>query len=98
AGLPAVGVFGALQALRKDGPWGLVGTQVTADAESLRALLALGSIPVVPTLATSQDSLCNVNGDEAASAVAVCLGANRLIFMTDVPGVLDEAGKVIGRA
>jgi acetylglutamate kinase len=39
----------------------------------------------------------NVNGDETASGVAMALQAERLIFLTDVEGVLDGDGKVIER-
>jgi len=97
AQLPAVGLFGAVQAQRREGPWGLVGSAVKTDAASLKALLQAGKIPVIPTLATSFGSLLNVNGDETAAALAVDLGARRLIFLTDVPGVQDETGGVIDR-
>src|SRR5262245_44422102 len=50
AGLPAVGIFGAIEAQKRKGPWGLVGTNVVADAETLVALTQAGKIPVVPTL------------------------------------------------
>jgi len=97
-GLPAVGVFGAVQASKKAGPWGLVGTDVRADAAALRALLDSGQVPVIPTLAVGPDSLLNVNGDETASAVAVGLQCNDLVFLTDVEGVKDAEGAVIERA
>mgnify|MGYP001335247330 CR=1 FL=1 len=41
--------------------------------------------------------LLNVNGDETAAGVATALQANRLIFLTDVEGVLDAEGKLIER-
>jgi len=96
AGLPAVGIFGAIQAQKKQGPWGLVGANVTADAETLMALTQAGKIPVIPTLGCGEHSLLNINGDETAAAVAVSIGATRLVFMTDVPGVKDAAGAVLG--
>jgi acetylglutamate kinase len=66
--------------------------------------LELGLIPVVAPLARGP---LNVNGDEAAAALAVGLGADRIIFVTDVPGVLvagdvaaaigaDEAERLVG--
>src|SRR5262249_50257618 len=70
AGLPAIGIFGAIQADKKKGPWGLVGTNVVADAETLVALTEAGKIPVVPTLGCGDHSLLNINGDETAAAVA----------------------------
>jgi acetylglutamate kinase len=96
AGLPAVGVFGGIRAHKKDGPWGYVGTDLEADPELLRSLLAIGRVPVIPTLSADSETLLNVNGDETAAAVAVSIRARRLIFMTDVPGVKDGEGMVIG--
>jgi acetylglutamate kinase len=49
----------------------------------LRHLLAGGYLPVVSPLASG----LNVNGDDAATAIAVALGADELLFVSDVPGV-----------
>jgi acetylglutamate kinase len=97
-GMPAVGVFGSVRAAKKAGPWGLVGSNVQADAAILTALIESGYVPVVPTLALSDDSLLNVNGDETAAAVAVALRCTELVFLTDVEGVKDGAGVVIDRS
>ena len=97
-GSDAVGVFGAVQASRKQGPWGLVGTDVRADSAALTALLDAGQIPVIPTLALGTNSLLNVNGDETAAAVAVALQCNELVFLTDVEGVKNGEGAVIERS
>jgi acetylglutamate kinase len=94
-GLPAVGIFGAVQASKKEGPWGLVGTNVRANAAALTALLNAGHMPVIPTLALGEDSLLNVNGDETAAAVAVALQCAELVFLTDVDGVKNGDGAVI---
>jgi acetylglutamate kinase len=94
-GLPAVGMFGAVQASKKEGPWGLVGTNVHANAAVLTALLNGGHMPVVPTLALGDDSLLNVNGDETAAAVAIALQCRELVFLTDVAGVKNADGTVI---
>ncbi len=94
-GLPAVGMFGAVQASKKEGPWGLVGTNVHANAAALTALLNGGHMPVVPTLALGDDSLLNVNGDETAAAVALALQCRELVFLTDVAGVKNADGTVI---
>ena len=94
-GLPAVGMFGAVQASKKEGPWGLVGTNVLANAAALTALLDAGHMPVIPTLALGEDSLLNVNGDETAAAVAVALQCAELVFLTDVDGVTNGDGAVI---
>ena len=97
-GLPAVGMFGAVQASKKSGPWGLVGTNVRADAAALNALIDSGQMPVIPTLALGDESLLNVNGDETAAAVAVALQCAELVFLTDVEGVKNGEGVVIDRS
>ena len=93
----AVGVFGAIKATRKEGPWGMVGTAVQADGPMFIQSAESGVVPVVPTLAIGPDSLLNVNGDETAAAVAVAVKARRLVFLTDVPGVRDASGETIRR-
>jgi acetylglutamate kinase len=97
AGIPAVGVFGAVKADKKSGPWGLVGTNVHADTTVLDPIIASGRVPVIPTLAVGESSLLNVNGDETAAGVALALQAQRLVFLTDVEGVLDAEGTLIPR-
>jgi acetylglutamate kinase len=97
AGIPAVGVFGAVKAEKKSGPWGLVGTNVRADRKVLDSIIDAGQVPVIPTLAVGDTSLLNVNGDETAAGVAMALQAERLVFLTDVEGVLDANGSVIER-
>jgi acetylglutamate kinase len=94
-GVPAIGVFGAVKAQQKSGPWGLVGTSVEASRSTLMTSLSGGYVPVIPTLAIGPSSLLNVNGDETAAAVVLALQAEKLVFFTDVEGVLDGEGKVI---
>jgi acetylglutamate kinase len=91
-------MFGCVQASKKAGPWGFVGTEVRANSQALGALLDAGKLPVIPTLAVGEASLLNVNGDETASAVAIALRADELIFLTDVEGVRDGEGKVFEQA
>jgi acetylglutamate kinase len=69
---------------------GLVGRPVAAVSKPIVDALTAGGIPVVAPVAYGP---LNVNGDEAAAALAVGLGAERLLFFTDVPGVLI-AGEV----
>jgi acetylglutamate kinase len=97
AGVPAVGVFGAVKAEKKEGPWGLVGTRVSADRSVLDPLISTGKVPVIPTLAVGEAGLLNVNGDETAAGVALALQADHLVFLTDVEGVLDANREVIER-
>jgi acetylglutamate kinase len=79
---------------------GRVGGTVTVDPTLVRVLLAAGITPVVSPLARDADSAAgaglNVNGDDAAAALAGALGADELVLVADVPGVL-EADVVIRR-
>jgi acetylglutamate kinase len=64
---------------------GLVGSAVPSCPGAVEAALAEGLIPVVAPLASGP---LNVNADEAAAALAVGLEAEKLLFVTDVPGLL----------
>jgi acetylglutamate kinase len=66
---------------------GLVGTPLPSRPPAVLATLAAGLVPVVTPLARGP---LNVNADEAASALAVGIGAARIQFLTDVPGVFHE--------
>jgi acetylglutamate kinase len=66
---------------------GLVGHPIASAPAALEEALAAGRIPVVAPLA---EGPLNVNADEAAAALAVGLGAERIVFVSDVPGVLME--------
>ncbi len=68
---------------------GLVGDPVVTRPDAVVAALADGLIPVVVPLARGP---LNVNADEIAAALAVGLPADRIIFLTDVPGVLVGDG------
>jgi acetylglutamate kinase len=64
---------------------GLVGDPEPSAPDAVVEALAAGRIPVVTPLA---EGPLNVNADEAAAALAVGLGAERILFVSDVPGVL----------
>ena len=68
---------------------GLVGEIVNVDASSLMDIIDAGRIPVVSTIAPGFDDgeVYNVNADTAAGALAVALGAERLLILTDVEGL-----------
>ena len=66
---------------------GLVGEPLPCAPARLVDALAAGLVPVLAPLAAGP---LNVNADEAAAALAVGLGAQRLLFVTDVPGVFHE--------
>lgn len=99
----AVGISGedaALVVARPgDAAFGRVGVDAEVDPRLLHHLLAGGYVPVVSPLARDVrggygDAL-NVNGDDAAAALAAALGADELLFLADVPGVLDASGAPI---
>ena len=72
---------------------GLVGEIVEVRAEVLLAAMDGGYIPVVATVAGGvggDDKSYNVNADSAAAEIAVALGAEKLILLTDVPGILRD--------
>ena len=67
---------------------GQVGEVQTVNPGAVSALLADGRIPVISSVARGHDGeVLNVNADTAAAAVAVALGAAKLIVLTDVPGL-----------
>jgi acetylglutamate kinase len=70
---------------------GLVGEPLPCGPAAIVDALEAGLVPVVAPLAAGP---LNVNADEAAAALAVGLGAERLLFLTDVPGVFHE-GKLL---
>ncbi len=83
---------------------GLVGYAVPSAPPAVEEALAAGRIPVVAPLA---EGPLNVNADEAAAALAVGLRAERIVFVSDVPGVLmggvvveliavDDADRMLG--
>lgn len=94
-GARAVGLAGdeiGLRAEVRDRELGLVGEPVPARPAAVLEALAAERIPVVTPLAAGP---LNVNADDMASALAVGIGAERIDFVTDVPGVYLD-GKVLG--
>jgi acetylglutamate kinase len=67
---------------------GQVGDVEKVDTSAVDDLIAAGRIPVIATVAPDADGVThNVNADTAASALAVALGARKLVVLTDVPGL-----------
>jgi acetylglutamate kinase len=70
---------------------GLVGEITSVDPAMVNALLDDGRIPVVSSIARSADgAVYNVNADTAAAALAVALGAGKLVVLTDVEGLYRD--------
>lgn len=85
------GILAAEKLTRAD--LGLVGEIKEVRVEAIRAALDGGFIPVVATVAGgvgSDPKSYNVNADTAAAAIAVALGAEKLLLLTDVPGILRD--------
>ena len=100
----AVGIHGQdiLTATRHTAPdpdtgnpldWGRVGDVAGVDPGPIQSALDAQSIPVITPIARGKDGgLYNTNADEAASAIARALRARKLVFLSDVPGVLADPG------
>lgn len=70
---------------------GLVGEVTEVDRPPIEDLCLAGVVPVLPSLAESEaGGLLNVNADTAAAAVAMALEAEKLVFLTDTPGILRD--------
>lgn len=102
-GIRAVGVSGedaALLTARAESreTMGEVGTPAAVDASLIRHLLSGGYCPVISPLARDAESagagVLNVNGDDAAAAIAVALSASELLLISDVDGVLVDGAAV----
>jgi len=75
---------------------GRVGEVVAVDAAAITAVADAGFVPVIAPIGVGDDGLTyNVNADEAAGAIAQALHAEKLMLLTDVPGVLDAEGRLI---
>ena len=95
---------GLLEARIANPELGYVGEITHVNPEPLRAILDSGYIPMLSPLAIQIDDgsehaggPLNINGDTVAGELAYTLGAERLIFLTDVPGVMDGNGRVMSR-
>jgi acetylglutamate kinase len=100
AGVPAVGLSGLdanlVDAVQMSPELGAVGRVTRANPALLHLLVSHKYLPVVACLAGDREgNFYNVNGDQMAVACAAGFGADRLIFLTDVAGVLDASGNRI---
>jgi acetylglutamate kinase len=91
----AVGVSGEdaglLTVTPADSVFGFVGNVTNVRAELIHRLLDDGLTPVISTVGTNAERQpYNVNADEAARAIAVAMGAEKIVYLTAVPGLLDD--------
>jgi acetylglutamate kinase len=99
AGAMAVGLSGIdsflVEAEQMDPALGAVGKVTRSNPALLCLLVANGYVPVVACVAGDRAGrIYNVNADQMAVACAVAFGAEQLIFLTDVEGVMDGAKQV----
>ena len=94
-GAPAVGLSGKdggmlrVRPHERSAELGFVGEVERVETAVLDALIDGGFVPVVASLGMGPEGATyNLNGDTAASALAVAVGAEKLLLLTDVPGVL----------
>ena len=104
-GACAVGVSGQdaglLRVSQRDPDLGFVGDIDSVDPTVLKSAIADNAVPVVATIGNDASGQAyNVNADTAAAAIAVALGAEKLIYLTDVEGLRankDDASSIIRR-
>lgn len=91
----AMGISGMdgrlIEAKMRNAALGFVGSITNVNIEPVTDLLEKGYIPVVSTVGCDRDgNTYNINGDTAAACIAGALGAERLIMMTDIAGILRD--------
>ncbi|MEY4795659.1 MAG: acetylglutamate kinase [Actinomycetota bacterium] len=105
-GAPAVGVSGQdanmFMVTSRDSALGFVGDITKVDATIVKQMLDDSQIPVVATLGTDHTGQAyNINADTAAGALAEALGAQKLVYLTDIAGVRadkDDQGSLLRQA
>ncbi|MFW6057171.1 MAG: acetylglutamate kinase [Chloroflexota bacterium] len=105
AGGRAVGLSGVdagfLHAQIEDESLGYVGTITRVEPAVVTSLLDDGFLPVVSSICwgkrDGKATLLNVNADDVAVEIAAAAKATRLIYLTDVPGIMDNNKDVLGR-
>jgi acetylglutamate kinase len=104
-GASAVGVSGQdaglLRVTQRDPELGFVGDIASVDPTVLKSAIADNAVPVVATIGSDAlGQAYNVNADTAAAAIAIALGAEKLIYLTDIEGLRankDDAASIIRR-
>jgi acetylglutamate kinase len=96
----AIGISGVdgelLRAERAAPELGLVGVVQTVNPGPIAALTAAGYIPVVAPVALGVDgAILNVNADDAAADLARGLAAAKLLYLSNIPGILDRQGQLL---
>lgn len=89
-----VGISGAdgmtFEVEQTDPALGRVGTITHVNTELIESVLDDGYIPVIASVGCGEDGFYNINADVAASEVASALGADKLVYLTDVDGLFRD--------
>jgi acetylglutamate kinase len=91
------GIDGPILRARQLSPeLGFVGTVIEVDPQPVLALAEAAYIPIIAPLALGQDGeTLNVNADDAAADLARGLAATKLLYLSDVPGILGKDGELL---
>ena len=95
-GARAVGLSGSDGQLVEARPWGdgshgLVGDVARVNPDVLEPLLEKGYVPVISSVAATRDGVAhNINADTVAGELAAALEAEKLVLLTDTPGILRD--------
>ncbi len=102
AGVPAVGISGeddGMLTATRIAALGYAGKPAAVKIELIQKLLGAGYLPVISPVASEHGGesgeALNVNGDDAAAAIAIAMNASELLFVADVEGVLEGAGEAM---
>lgn len=99
------GVDGSLiESKVREPDMGYIGTVTKVNTALLETLLGAGFVPVVAPVGFNAfdrqpgtTKMLNINADTVAGEIAAAIGAEKLIFLTDVAGILDRSGKLLPR-
>jgi acetylglutamate kinase len=102
-GAKAIGISGKDSSIieaqpKDDGKFGYTGVVTKVNAKMINNLIKEGFVPVIAPIADSAQPNhpgFNINADEAASKIAGAIGAQKVLFLTDIVGVLDKEKNLI---
>lgn len=102
-GAKAIGISGKDSSIleaqpKEDGKFGYTGVVTKVNAKMINNLIKEGFVPVIAPIADSAQPNhpgFNINADEAASKIAGAIGAQKVLFLTDIVGVLDKDKNLI---
>ncbi|WP_456470456.1 acetylglutamate kinase [Caminibacter sp.] len=98
-GAKAIGINGKdMSFMKAKSLIGYTGEIISVDGVFVNKLLSENLIPVIAPIAAGEGAThpgYNINADTAASEIAAAIGAKRVVFLTDTPGVLDKEGNLI---